>query len=372
MIKKHSSLQFSYTFALKASLILVFVLTFVTSGMPLQARQIVKSPVVAEVETPVSCEVTSQKTSVYSAEVVHVRSKRNFDAGTYGSVKIFYKNTGNMPWFSTMSGCESQPVFNLGTDLERDHYSEFFVASDSDDRGWVTPQRIHLLEKRVNPGDIGTFVFEVKVPEMADMYREFFTPVVENVTWVESGAVFVDFNVGNVSLSDEDAQKMSWLNHSGKLSTFEVSGERSILVDLSEQKVYLRVGDVAVREFRVSTGAWKTPTPVGNFKIMFKQQVRIGGKAPFYIMPKFQQFRVGGYGFHALPSLGNAKLRARIAANGFDVEPPVEWFQNDALWTEAVGHIGIPVSHGCIRLLPEDAQTLFEFTEDGTPVTIQR
>lgn len=61
-------------------------------------------------------------------------------------------------------------------------------------------------------------------------------------------------------------------------------------------------------------------------------------------------FRPSGYGLHALPSLGN---------------------DGGIFWTEALTHIGIPVSHGCVRILPEDAIWLYDFTEIGDTVTVQ-
>ena len=80
--------------------------------------------------------------------------------------------------------------------------------------------------------------------------------------------------------------------------------------------------------------------------------MRIGAKPPHYVMPKFMMFRQGGYGIHALPSLSRKG--------------------GDVFWTEARSHIGRPVSHGCIRVLPEDANFVYDFAEVGTPVDVQR
>ena len=99
-----------------------------------------------------------------------------------------------------------------------------------------------------------------------------------------------------------------------------------------------------------STGAYDTPTPRGNYKILNKQELRIGGAAPHYRMPFWQGWRTDGYGIHGLPYLG--------ANDG-------GWF-----WKEAENHIGIPVSHGCIRTPDRDAETLHGFTVIGTPMFI--
>ncbi|MEK7136820.1 MAG: L,D-transpeptidase, partial [Patescibacteria group bacterium] len=57
------------------------------------------------------------------------------------------------------------------------------------------------------------------------------------------------------------------------------------------------------------------------------------------------------HGFHALPYLGKSP-------------------ESSGFWQEARSHIGIPVSHGCIRLLPEDAENVYEWVEVGTKVYI--
>jgi len=82
---------------------------------------------------------------------------------------------------------------------------------------------------------------------------------------------------------------------------------------------------------------------------MEKNEVRVGAAAPHYVMPYFQRLTAGGVGLHALPSLSN---------------------DNGTFWTEAKEHIGTPVSHGCVRMLPEDAKIAFEFTDIGDSVEV--
>ena len=129
----------------------------------------------------------------------------------------------------------------------------------------------------------------------------------------------------------------------------QFSGDKKIVIDVSEQNMYLKLGDITVKRFRVSTGKASTPTPIGTTYIQFKQNVRVAASRPHYIMPLFMQFRKGGYGIHALPSLANDR---------------------GVFWTEALNHIGSPRSHGCVRLLPDDATFTYEFAEVGTPVQV--
>ena len=133
-------------------------------------------------------------------------------------------------------------------------------------------------------------------------------------------------------------KKMAYANKNGSVSDIDLNAEKLVTVDLSEQNMYLTLGDYPVRKFRISSGMPSRPTPVGEFSIFIKQNVRIGAKPPHFIMPKFQMFKAGGFGFHALPSLANDK---------------------GIFWTEAKRDIGRPVSHGCVILLPEETYLLF-------------
>jgi len=243
---------------------------------------------------------------------------------------------------------------SLGTDKERDRDSDFYVESVEgvDDTNWESKNRIGMDQLRVDPGEIASFTFWAHAPAKADIRKEYFTPVLAGIQWIDDAEASFEVIVGDV---DDDPinlrKKLSFKLTSGSALDINLNGEKMLLVDLSEQRLYLHLDNQKVGEFMVSTGAYDTPTPVGETQITLKQEVRIGGKSPHYIMPKFMWFRSGGYGFHALPSLGG---------NG------------DYFWTEAREHIGIPVSHGCVRLLPEDADYLYEFADIGTKVIVQR
>lgn len=285
---------------------------------------------------------------IYSAQVITVRKKFRYSENENFQVKVYVKNTGNMPWFSQDSKCIGARVY-LGTTRETDRTSKFY---DKDLTGWVSPSRIRMdaSQMRVNPGEAVAFIFNAKADEEPSVYREFFAPVVDGVGWLTDAELKVDIYTGTTTESAEGLRKkLLYAFKSMRVNDMQVEGKRKVEVDLSEQKLYLKIDDYVVREFRVSTGKSSTPTPTGNFKILLKNTVRIGHEAPHYIMPRFQMFTAMGAGLHALPSLGN---------------------DGGVFWTEAQNHIGIPVSHGCVRMLPEDADFAFEFTEIGDPIEI--
>ena len=290
-------------------------------------------------------EVPDQKT--YDAQVISVRRKLRVEPSEIFRVKVFIKNTGNMPWFSNASKCLG-PKMSLGTDLDRDRESDFY---SKDLGGWESPNRIKMDQYRVDPNGIASFTFHSKADDDSDIYKEYLTPVLKDITWLDNAGFSFDIMIGDTGETAVDVRKkMTYASKSGSVSDIDLNAEKLVTIDLSEQNAYLTLGDYPVRKFRISSGMPSRPTPVGEFSIFLKQEVRIGSKPPHFIMPKFQMFKAGGFGFHALPSLANDK---------------------GIFWTEAKRDIGRPVSHGCVRFLPEEADWFYEFTDIGTRVVIR-
>lgn len=117
------------------------------------------------------------------------------------------------------------------------------------------------------------------------------------------------------------------------------SSNKKIFVDLSAQRLYAKEGDVIVHEFPVSTGKWwKTPT--GTFQIWIKlRYTRMSGgskaNGTYYNLPNVPYTmyfyndavpKYKGYGIHG-----------------------AYWHNN----------FGIPMSHGCVNMDPEDAGVLY-------------
>lgn len=291
-------------------------------------------------------EVPEEKT--YGAQIISIRRQLRVEPGETFRVKVFMKNTGSMPWFSNESECLG-PKMSLGTDRERDRDSYFY---DENLKGWESANRIGMDQFRTDNGQIASFTFWAKAGKKADVYKEYLTPVLKDIQWIDDAQLSFDVMIGDTGETAVDIRKkLSFAGTSGSVSSIDLNAPKTLQIDLSEQNLYVYLGDTEVRKFRISSGAAATPTPVGETSIILKQWVRVGAKPPHYIMPRFMMFRAGGYGFHALPSLGG---------------------DGGVFWTEARNHIGIPVSHGCVRILPEDAEWLYEFTDVGTKVVVQR
>lgn len=314
--------------------------------------------------TPVDCSFTMPEKPTYEARLVTVKRPGMSAPHEVFTTQVSIQNTGNVPWFSANSGCP-QMVVNLGTDKKRDRSSSFYYSSLIESTGWLSGNRIVMETPRVDPGKIGVFRFTSVAPSEAGIYREYYTPVIEGVSWINSGLFFRDLIVGEPSFDISKKVLFPYIEESidltkadfaaaEKRKNAQANGEgdvdgKSIEVSISKQRMYLKQHGEVVKEFVVSTGTYRTPTPLGNFKIFQKQPVRVAsGKTP-WIMPQWMHFKAGGYGIHALPSLANDK---------------------GVYWREALNHIGTRRSHGCIRLLPDDAKFAYDWAPIGTPVIV--
>ena len=322
---------------------LSFVLLFTSFSVAAPAAVYAQTPEpeICNVSVPVNVKLT------YDFEYLGSRKKLAFAPGELNEVTVFIRNTGTMPMFSDDAKCILRPVVRLGTANPIDHANPLYTVLQDRNSGWVADNRIKLDQQRLNPGEKGSFTFWTKAPFQKGIYREYFDVVVEGKQWLNK-PFFLNFDVGDFVM--EKRNYLEHINVSRFITPDDLNGPKSIEVEVSRQTMYLKVGDIVIRSFPVSTGKRSTPTPYGHTQILSKQEVRVGAAWPHYIMPKWLTFRKGGYGIHALPSIR---------------------FDNGYYWREALNHIGTPRSHGCIRLLPDDANFAYDFAEIGTSVWVR-
>ena len=126
-----------------------------------------------------------------------------------------------------------------------------------------------------------------------------------------------------------------------------VGAGKYILVDISEQHMYVYEGDVLIYSFVASTGI-NNGTRTGTFAVQSKIPNAYGSTWNIWMPSWLGIYWSGGLenGIHALPILpGGATL-----------------------WE---GYLGSPVSYGCVVLGSYEAQILYDWAEIGTPVQIQ-
>lgn len=131
-------------------------------------------------------------------------------------------------------------------------------------------------------------------------------------------------------------------------SRSQPSGSKRIVIDLSEQRMTTFQGDAQVHHFVVSTGMPGSNTATGTYRVLDKYPNAYASTWDLQ-MPYWLGIYWSGSlenGIHALPILPNGQL----------------------LWE---GYLGTPVSYGCVVLSTQDARTLYQWAEVGTPVIIQ-
>jgi len=125
--------------------------------------------------------------------------------------------------------------------------------------------------------------------------------------------------------------------------TFDNNG-KLVLVDLSEQKLYLYNNNDLIKDFIVSSGAPETPTPQGEFKIY--------GKSPLIWSVLYEQYLPYALRFYDDYLIHEVPYGVDAVRDGLD-------------------KLGQPVSHGCVRLGIGDAEEVYEWADMGTGVVVR-
>jgi len=96
--------------------------------------------------------------------------------------------------------------------------------------------------------------------------------------------------------------------------------------------------------YKVSTGKKGMNTPTGTFQILSKNRRAWSAHYGLY-MPWYMGFTTMGHGIHELPEWPNG-------------------------YKEGTNHLGVPVSHGCVRLGVGPAKVVYDFSQKGTTVVV--
>ncbi|MBT7782542.1 MAG: L,D-transpeptidase, partial [Anaerolineae bacterium] len=125
------------------------------------------------------------------------------------------------------------------------------------------------------------------------------------------------------------------------------SGEKYVLVDISEQRLYAYQGNTLVYSFIASTGM-NGGTATGNFSVLNKIPSAYGSTWDIWMPSWLGIYWAGSLqnGIHALPIMSNGAT----------------------LWA---GYLGTPISYGCVVLGSYEASLLYNWVNIGTPVNIQ-
>jgi LysM repeat protein len=115
---------------------------------------------------------------------------------------------------------------------------------------------------------------------------------------------------------------------------------KQIVVDLSDQRVYVYENGALLRNVLVSTGLWGTSTPPGDYRVYLKYDSQLMS-GPGYYLPgvPWVMYFYQGYSLHG-----------------------TYWHNN----------FGQPMSHGCVNMPTPEAEWLYTWAPIGTAVHVQQ
>jgi len=126
----------------------------------------------------------------------------------------------------------------------------------------------------------------------------------------------------------------------------KASAGKVIDISIADQQMTVIENYRVINRFAVSTGTWDMPTPYGTFYI--QNHIFDAYSQPYDLYMPYWMGIGGGYGIHGLPY----------------------WKYSWGNVYEGVNHLGVRVSHGCIRLSVTNAEWLYNWAPNGTEVII--
>ncbi len=118
-----------------------------------------------------------------------IYSKETLNKGDIVTATVKLRNIGIQPWLNN-----GENKVTLGADKPRDHQNNLLVTPSN--------RYATLQESRVASGEIGTFTFQIKVPEKDGVYKEYFTPVVEGIQWMNNNDSYILIQIGNTGVNN--------------------------------------------------------------------------------------------------------------------------------------------------------------------------
>lgn len=130
--------------------------------------------------------------------------------------------------------------------------------------------------------------------------------------------------------------------------TAKAAGGKVIDISIPDQQMTIIENYQIVNKFPVSTGKWDMPTPIGTHQIYNHIPEAYSTPYDLYMQNWMAITPDGGYGIHGLPY----------------------WKYSWGNVYEGENHLGIRVSHGCVRLSIANSAWLYNWAPNGTTVII--
>lgn len=242
--------------------------------------------------------------------------------GEIQTLWIDLKNTGNTAW--------DKATFHLGTSHPQDRASPFANTT------WLSSNRIGIDQDSVASGYTAHFVFTITAPVTSGIYYEYFRPVIDGTSWLSDVGIYWLITVEKPGENE------------AALPVFNKIGVKKIVITLNTQNLKCYEGADVVCDFTISSGMPGLDTPTGNFKVERKRDVAYSAAYNLYMNYWVAFTPNEAYGIHELPY----------------------WKYSWGIVTEGANHLGVKVSHGCVRLGIGPAKQVYDWAPIGTPVEI--
>jgi len=168
------------------------------------------------------------------------------------------------------------------------------------------------------------------------------------------------FDLGYVELTLLYPAINPWLPPAGKRIliptawVLPIHRKGGIVINVPELRLYLFLDRInMVKTYPIGIGVQDWPTPFGRFRVVEKT------KNPTWHIPPGLHEKYGRKSIPPGPNNPLGKYWLRLSNHNYGIHG-----------TNMPWGIGRLVSHGCIRLYPEDIKALFSWVQIGTPVDI--
>ncbi len=226
-------------------------------------------------------------------------------------------------------------IFEFKESLASQYYLKIKTEPIFEFESIETDEENKLIIKPINDLDFDT-EYKLTVEIRSRNYSDFSQEIVKTFFRTKKSPIVI-YGWNSAGVPTRTEKRLS-------LADSRIAVGRYIDINLAEQNLYIFEDGKELGAYKVSTGIRGMNTPTGEFKIMAKARRPWSEKYGLY-MPWFMQFTSKGHGIHELP----------------------EW---PGGYKEGANHLGIPVSHGCVRLGVGPAKKVYEFSETGTPIVI--
>lgn len=130
--------------------------------------------------------------------IAQSKGSYNVNPGEDVDVWVEIKNTGTATWFSN-----GQNPIRLGPGSVYDATSQGHdYASGFSNTSWLyTNRAASIVDSEVASGSNTRFQFKIKAPSINGVYRAYFTPVAEGITWMRDVGIYWEIIVGDIASS---------------------------------------------------------------------------------------------------------------------------------------------------------------------------